>query len=137
MIYVRLFLVWCVLSVGLVVYTWLYTSVPDSYGQGFLRFDEELNEYVVSDNGRDRVVTNLCWHSGAKLRDGLLVSFVCFGEDGFYVFPYELDEDTATFRGHILKMMPVWILFILGSCVGFVVLDVFCGEEKCKIVHAN
>lgn len=134
--FVKVFLVWCVLFVGFVCYTWLYTPEPDSYGQDKLHFDNALNAYVVSDSGKTKVVTHLCWHSGAVLREGLSVSFVSF-EDKFYVFPYELDEKTATYRGHMLVMTRIWLFFILGSCVGFVVLDMLCGEEKRKIAYVN
>jgi len=133
--FVRVFLCWCVLSICLTCYTWLYIPKPDSYGQDRLRFDETLGEYVVSDNGKTRVVSGLCWHAGAELRESLSVSFVSFG-DKFYVFPYELDEKTAAFRGHMLEVVPICAIFVLLSFVLFVFL-VDIDDKKRKIVYAN
>lgn len=127
------FLFWCVLVVGLACYTFLYTPKPDSYGQDTLHFDEALNEYVVSDNGKTRVVTSLCWHAGAKMREGLAVSFISLG-DKFFVFPYELDENAAAYRGHMLMMTSIWLVFVLIS----IILFVFTSDtEKRKTVHAE
>ena len=133
--FTKAFLFWCVLTIGLACYTFLYVPKPDSYGQDTLHFDETLNEYVVSDNGKTRVVKNLCWCANTNMEEGLFVSFVCFGDNKFYVFPYKLDEDTAVSRGHKLYMTPIWLVFALISIILFVFTT--DDEETYKIVHAD